>query len=181
MLQTTPAIVLSLQKHSDKASILHTYTRAYGRMNFIVYGAGSRRKSAAQFAPLSVVELSFDLQPTREIQTLSDISLRFIPQHDDMLRQCLRMYVAEVIYRCIHHPLMDEQVYDYVDQVARDIDTSSVVAGDDESRLVHLVQEFTQHLSELLGYGGEPMEELSNVKSLDIIQTLMGAVTVSQA
>ena len=38
MLATTDAIVLSLQPYSDKAHVLHAYTRAGGRFSFRVYG-----------------------------------------------------------------------------------------------------------------------------------------------
>lgn len=44
MLTTTEAIVLSLQPYSDKAHILHAFTRAGGRVNYVVYGLGRKKK-----------------------------------------------------------------------------------------------------------------------------------------
>ena len=43
-MSTINAIVLSLQPHSDKAHILHAYTREHGRVNYMVYGVGPTLK-----------------------------------------------------------------------------------------------------------------------------------------
>ena len=40
------AVILSLRPYSDRAHIVHTYTRACGRMNYMVYGLGKKKSSA---------------------------------------------------------------------------------------------------------------------------------------
>ena len=63
MLITTPAIVLNFQRRGDQSCVVHAYTRTHGRVNYMVYGAGSKKKSAGIYSPLSIVELTADLRP----------------------------------------------------------------------------------------------------------------------
>lgn len=73
MYSTTDAIVLSLQPHSDKAHVLHAYTRAGGRVNYMVYGLG-KKNAAGKYTPLSIVQLTTDDRSVRTAQ------LEFVPQ-----------------------------------------------------------------------------------------------------
>lgn len=141
MLTTTPAIVLSVVKHNDKSSILHAYTRVGGRVSYIMYGHRFRPE------PLSLVELTYDYQPTREIQTLKSISLShsFAPAGVDISRQCVSMFVAEVLLSVFRHPMEDEQMYAFLTSTVEDIQT----AADPEN--AHL--RFLMGLSENLGFG----------------------------
>ena len=67
MYSTTDAIVLSLQPHSDKAHVLHAYTRAGGRVNYMVYGLG-KKNAAGKYTPLSIVQLTTDDRSVRTAQ-----------------------------------------------------------------------------------------------------------------
>ena len=60
MLSTIDAIVLTLQPHTDKAHILHAYTRAGGRVNYRVYGLMSRKKNIGLYTPLSLLQITAD-------------------------------------------------------------------------------------------------------------------------
>ncbi len=125
MLLTTPAIVLSLQPYSDKAHLLHTYTRAQGRVNLLVYGLG-RKKSAAVYAPMSLVELTFDYQPTRSLQSLRQSRLLYVPQQTflDPRRQSVALFLAEVLYRTLRHPMEDSELFAYLASVVPELDTT---------------------------------------------------------
>ena len=131
MLVTTEAIVLNLQRHSDRSHILHTYTRSGGRINFMVYGAGSKKKSAALYAPLSLIEITADIRPDRPVPTLKEAHLLQPDTQESRLRQgtqdsrlghrprpmeeaSVKMFLAEVLFRILRHPMPDEALFQFL-------------------------------------------------------------------
>ncbi len=128
MLVTTEAIVLNLQRHSDRSHILHTYTRSGGRVNFMVYGAGSKKKSAALYAPLSMIEITADIRPDRPIPTLKEAHLLQPDAQDlhaghrsrlqlstfDFRLSSVKMFLAEVLFRILRHPMPDETLFRFL-------------------------------------------------------------------
>lgn len=136
---------MGLQPYSDRAHILHAYTRAGGRVNYMVYGLG-RRKSGAIYAPLSLIELSADVQPNRQLQTLRQARLLYVPSQamTDMRRQSVAMFVAEVLYRTLRHPMEDEVLFGYLEQVVGEVDRC------DDPENLHL--RFLVHLAALMGF-----------------------------
>lgn len=112
-----------MQKYSDKAVILHTYTQQAGRRNFMVYGAASRRKRATLPAPMTLVEVVWDDHSARELPALRDIHTLYVPAHaDDVRRQCVALFLAEVLFRILRHPLPDDDLFRLVEQTAVELD-----------------------------------------------------------
>ena len=128
MLITTEAIVLNLQRHNDRSHILHAYTYACGRVNYLVYGAGSKKKSAALYAPLSRIEITADIRPDRPVPTLKDARLlqaqNDISAQSDMVKSAVRMFLAEMLYRILKHPMPDEQMFRFISDSLQLLDQS---------------------------------------------------------
>lgn len=145
----TLAIVLHLAPHTDRASILHTYTRTSGRVPYMVYGVGSRRNAdkKALCEPLTLVELDADHLETRQFQQLRDIHLQYVPQHlrTDMSRRCVALFVAEILSSTLLHPMTDELLFDFLAQTVRSIDTC------DDPENEHL--RFLMSYIDYLGFG----------------------------
>ena len=117
MLNTTDAIVLSLQPHSDKAHILHAYTRASGRVNYMVYGLG-RKNTAGKYSPLSIVQLTADERSIRTAQ------LSFVPMTTvtDPYKRTIALFISEVLYHVLRHPMPDEPMFDFIAQAIQALD-----------------------------------------------------------
>lgn len=195
MLTSTEAIVLSLQPYSDKAHILHAFTRASGRVNYMVYGLG-RKKSAAQYAPLSLVELTADVQPNRSFQTLRQARLTYVPHQmpTDLRRQTVAMFLAEVLYRTLRHPMEDADLFDYLAGIVQELDTtpdpenlhirflvglaSLMGFGIDAEAHPELLQipatrtERQQQLQALCNYFADQIDDWQSPRSLDILMEL---------
>lgn len=149
MLTTTQAIVLSVVRQNDRSSILHAYTRACGRASFILYGHRAKPE------PLSIVELSYDHVPTRDIQTIKSIALSNTPAlrgkgvplggEGSPSRQCVSIFVAEILLSVFRHPLEDEYMFRFLCATVEDIRTCA------DPQNAHL--RFLLGLSENLGYG----------------------------
>jgi len=143
---TTTAIVLQLRAHSDRARILHAYTRAGGRGAYIVYGIGSRKKGTGVYTPLSLVELSVREGKNGSMPVVEQATLIYTPTHitTDIRRQTVAMFLSELLSHTLYQPMQDEPLFDYLMTVVEDLDRC------DDPENVHL--RTMQGLAERLGF-----------------------------
>lgn len=185
MLNTTDAIVLSLQPHSDKAHILHAYTRASGRVNYMVYGLG-RKNTAGKYSPLSIVQLTADERSIRSAQ------LSFVPMTTvtDPYKRTIALFISEVLYHVLRHPMPDEPMFDFIAQAIQALDEAEepqnfhidfliglaaklgfAIPEDDALMAVvpHTRTERQKKLRDLCAYFEEHVETWQDPKSLNIL------------
>ena len=181
MLVTTDAIVLSLQPHSDKAHMLHAYTRAGGRVNYMVYGLG-RKNTTGKYSPLSIVQLTTDDKSVRTAQ------LNFVPVSltTDPYKRAITLFISEVLYRVLRHPMPDEPMYDYIAQAVEDLDRSETPQNFHLQFLIGLAAKLgfamvkepemprtraqrQKVLQQLCKYFSEHVETWEDPKSLDVL------------
>ena len=125
MLSTTDAIVLSLQPHSDKAHLLHAYTRAGGRVNYMVYGLG-RKHAIGMYMPLSLIRITADHSPSRP-PTLKEATLLTTNdkrQTTNIHKQTVSLFIAEVLFHVLRHPMQDEPMFDFLEQAVQELDST---------------------------------------------------------
>lgn len=197
MLATTDAIVLALQKHSDKAHILHAYTRAGGRVNYMVYGLG-RKHPAGLYTPLSLVQLTAAYPPAASSRppVLKEATLLSGPQHavPSVTRQTVALFVSEVLYHVLRHPMPDETMFDFLALSAQQlgetdepqnfhisfltgfaaqlgfaIPETAEGIGNLTAGTPHTREERQHRLQKLCAYYAEHVETWQNPKSLDVL------------
>jgi len=181
MLSTTDAIVLSLQPQSDKAHILHAYTRAGGRVNYKVYGIG-RKNTTGKFSPLSIVQLTTDKSSVRTAQ------LTYVPvtTPTDPYKRTIALFLSEVLFHVLRHPMPDEPMFDFIAQAVQTLDQTDepqnfhlqFLAGfagklgfamEQEPDLPRTRAERQKQLQQLCAYFAEHVETWQNPKSLDVL------------
>ncbi len=153
MLLTTDAIVLSLQPHSDKAHVLHAYTRAGGRVNYMVYGLG-RKNAIGKYMPLSLIQITAD-HPVSGLPTLREASLLPLisnPLISNPSKQAISLFIAEVLYHVLRHPMTDEPMFDFLAQAIQSLDTTN------EPQNFHL--QFLADFAAKLGFAIDPSNPL---------------------
>ena len=134
MLSTTDAIVLSLQPHSDKAHLLHAYTRTGGRINYMVYGLG-RKNPRGIYTPLSLIQITADhdsLKPPtiKEATLLSSNRVSGLTSNSasgltsNIYKQTVSLFIAEVLFHVLRHPMTDEPMFDFLAQSIEELDTT---------------------------------------------------------
>ncbi len=123
-MRTTTAIILQLQPHTDRARVLHTYTRVHGRANYIVYGVGSKKKGTGAYAPLSLVELTIRDGHGGKPSVVEQTQLIYVPERTtyDVKRQSVALFLAELLSRVLYQPMQDEALFDYLMTVITDLD-----------------------------------------------------------
>jgi len=181
MLHTTDAIVLSLQPQSDKAHVLHAYTRAGGRVNYKVYGLG-RKNASGKYSPLSVVQLTADERSVRTAQ------LNYVPTTltTDPYKRAIALFISEVLFHVLRHPMTDEPMYDFIAQAVEQLDRTTEpqnfhllflmdfaaklgFAMPSEPDLPQTRKERQEVLKSLCAYFAEHVETWQNPKSLDVL------------
>lgn len=191
MLTTTDAIVLSLQPHSDKAHILHAYTRTDGRVNYMVYGLG-RKHSAGMYAPLSLLQITANSTPNRPA-SVRTAHLSFVPSSitTHPYKQTIALFLSEVLYHTLRHPMEDEALFAYIAQSVQLLDAEPEphdfhlrfliglaerlgFAIDENThpelyRTPHTRTERQQQLRQLCAYMEEHVDSWQSPRSLDVL------------
>ena len=153
MLQTTDAIVLALQPQSDKAHLLHAYTRAGGRTNYKVYGLG-KHHSAGLYMPFSLVRITADYPPAASaklpsVREVVPIGNGQSVTGNQIYKQTVRLFVSEVLFRTLRHPMPDEQLFDFL---AAAVNHMTSLDEDDQEEIANFHIVFLVSLAAQLGF-----------------------------
>ncbi len=127
MKTVSEGIVLHMQKYTDKSSILHVYTRDYGRMTYMVYGKrGKNNEYFLASEPFSLVEIEANHVTGRDIQTLEKISFSYINNGilQDIRKRSVAVFISEILYRTLRHPEPDTNLFDYLKNVVKTLNES---------------------------------------------------------
>ncbi len=129
MAEYTEGIVLHLSRFSDRAYILHTYTRSHGRMQYLVYGLHNKKGNIppAAVEPLSLIGMeTSDSLSGQRMPTLKQAHLLYSSAHlqPDIRRKTVALFLAEVLTRSLHLPMEDTDLFDYLRQLIRYLDTT---------------------------------------------------------
>ena len=185
------AIVLNIARYSDTGSIVHLYTAEHGRMQYAVYG----NKLKGVLRPLSIIEYTSTRRNNAPTQmgTLSSASLLYPLQRltIDVQRQCVAMFVAEVLASTLRHPMSDQPLYDWLCEVIQHLDQDAEISNlhlrflldyatylgigiDDTEHPEWFMapnnrSERQQRLRELIAYYEEYIEDFRAPKSLEVL------------
>ena len=185
------AIVLNITRYSDTGSIVHLYTAEHGRMQYAVYG----NKLKGVLRPLSIIEYTSTRRNNAPTQmgTLSSASLLYPLQRltIDVQRQCVAMFVAEVLASTLRHPMSDQPLYDWLCEVIQHLDQDAEISNLhlrfllDYATYLGIGIDNTEHpewfiapnnrserqqrLRELIAYYEEHIEDFRAPKSLEVL------------
>ena len=118
MLTKTTAIVLHNIKYGDSKMIVDMFTRAHGRMSFVVsIPKSSKSKLRKQFfQPLSMLSLEYDYRPKVQLQKIRNVAL-FHPYSSlpfDIDKLTVGMFISEFLYHSLYGEQQNEQMFDYI-------------------------------------------------------------------
>lgn len=185
------AIVLNIARYSDTGSIVHLYTAENGRMQYAVYG----NKLKGVLRPLSIIEYTSTRRNNapRQMGTLSDASLLYSPQRltIEVQRQCVAMFIAEILANTLRHPMSDQPLYNWLCEVIQHLDQDTEInnlhlrfmldyathlgIGIDDTEhpdwflAPNSRSDRQQRLRELTAYYEEHIEDFRTPKSLEVL------------
>ena len=144
------AIVLSTTKYSDTRNIVHLYTDQHGRMQYVTYG----NKLKGVLRPLSIIEFATTRRNNAPAQmgTVSSAALLYTPQRlsTNVQRQCVAMFIAEVLVSTLRHPMSDQPLFDWLCEIIQHLDQ------DDNITNLHI--QFLLEYATFLGIGIDDTE-----------------------
>lgn len=150
----TTGIIIHKTKYSDSATIITVYTREFGRVSYLVYGA-NKKKSANRTAllqPLSILDLEVSHSPGKDIQRIKEMRLEYqftgIPFNP--VKNALALFISEILFKSLRQTEPDEPLFLFLENSIQQLDCSH--AGVQNFHLV-----FLQKLTRYLGF--EPYVE----------------------
>lgn len=185
------AIVLSQTKYSDTGSIVHLYTAEQGRMQYAVYG----NKYKGLLRPLSIVEFTATRRYNAPNQ-LATLSTCQLVTHNAQLstsvqRQCVAMFIAEILISTLRHPMSDQPLFDWLCEVITHLSIDEDISNLHLQFLIEYAsylgigiddmkhpewfeappsrQERQQRLRALCQYYSEHIDDFRTPKSLDVL------------
>ena len=189
MTSKTQAIVLAWTRYKDNVSIAHLYTAENGRMQYVVYG----NKYRGILSPLSIVEITISHVTKNGLGVLTAATLVHVPQQltTDVKRQCVAMFITEILYKTLKHPLEDRALFTWLCSVIKTLDGRENIEnihiqflkdyanflgiGIDETEHTEWTippanrQQRQQLLRDLCAYYEEHIEDFSSPKSIDVL------------
>lgn len=119
-------------------------------MQYAVYG----NKYKGILRPLSIVEFTSAKRQNapQQMGSITSASLSYTPQllATDVQRQCVAMFIAEILSTTLRHPMSDQPLFDWLCEMIKHLDTDV-----DISNLhLHFLIEYASHL----GIGIDDME-----------------------
>ena len=149
MLTKTTAIVLHNIKYGDSKMIVDMFTRAHGRMSFVVTVPKSARSKIRKqfFQPLSMLSLEYDYRPKEQLQKIKEVTILhpYSSLPFDMDKLTVGMFISEFLYHSLYGEQSNEQMFDYISDSLQWFDSSPSPAAN-----FHLV--FMMRLSRFLGF-----------------------------
>ncbi|MDR1743098.1 MAG: DNA repair protein RecO [Dysgonamonadaceae bacterium] len=118
MFHKTQGIVLNIARYNDKYSIVHIFTRDFGRVSYLLPKTTGKRSKmrAALFFPLSLLELETEHHPLREIHRLKECEQSF-PLHDlcrSVGKVATAMFLSEFLSKALRETTENRQLYEFL-------------------------------------------------------------------
>ena len=118
MLTKTEAIVLHSLKYGDQRLIIDLFTRAHGRVSFIVpLPKSAKGKIKKQyFQPLTLLNIECDVRPQAALQKLHDVSLLApLPSlHYEPSKLAIALFLSEFLYHALKSEQQNEPLFQYI-------------------------------------------------------------------
>lgn len=149
MIHKTQALVLHHIKYSDTSIIVYTYTRAFGRMSFLVQGARKKnsRMKAGLFQPLFILDLDMYYKEKRQLQKIKEARnahpYQSIPH--DYIKTSICLFLAEILYKSLREEEPNPELFEFITSHMRVFDLK-------KQGLANFHLYFMTHLTKYLGF-----------------------------
>lgn len=145
----TEALVLHALKYGETQMIIDMFTRACGRLSFIIHlPKTSRGKLKKQlFQPLTLLSIETDVRPNMQLQKLHNAAILtpLASLQTDPTKLSITLFLAEFLYHALKGEQRNEPLFDYVASSLQWID-----GADGHVANFHLV--FLMRMARFLGF-----------------------------
>ncbi len=118
MLVTTEGIVLHFIKYGESSVITTIYTRDFGRQNYIVNAARSKKSAnkSSLLQPLFLVDMVAYQKPSRELHRIKELKSNHVYQNlpFNISKLSTAIFLAEILYKSINEQESYPELYDFI-------------------------------------------------------------------
>lgn len=123
------AIVIDIVKYSDTRNVVTLFSRQLGRLSTISASGNTKAGKArnALLRPLSVISAEINMNPTRELQHLGQISPAIIWRniYYNPYKTAIALYITEFLSRYLKDSAPDPVTFDFITNALAKFDTTS--------------------------------------------------------
>ncbi len=118
MYHKTQGIVLNNANYNDKYSIVHIFTRDFGRISYLLPKSRSKKSKTNNllFSPLSILNLEIEHLPLREIQRLKEVERQVLLYEigSDVTKVSLVFFLSEFLSKVLRETDNNALLFDYL-------------------------------------------------------------------
>lgn len=170
------AIVLNITKIRDGLAVVHTISGDYGRKSFLVR-TGAKAKMSS-FLPLNVVELSVTENSKSDLWHARPLAVSYplTGIRDDIRKNTITLFMAEVLYRTIKDGVGDREFYDWC---VKQILTLDALREDYSNFHIRFLLElctalgFRPEMSDIQPFCGEYRDEIEAFMTADAASSML--------
>ncbi len=113
---STRAIILKKVLYAGSSAIVTAYTEQYGVLSFMVRGLGKKGGKSATVQPLSLVEIEFNHKPSKQVQTLTHISLceHSSSVFENPYKITVALFLSEILFKTLREESPDSALFQYL-------------------------------------------------------------------
>src|SRR5690606_1794984 len=124
---TTKAIVLSSLKYGDTSLIVRALTESDGLKSYLLKGVLSSKKGKvkpAYFLPLMQLEIVANHRNKGTLESIREVKVAspYRTLHNDILKNSVVLFLAEMLGSSIHEQEQDQELFDYLEQALKWLD-----------------------------------------------------------
>lgn len=120
MIEKTRGIVLHQIKYTDSGTVVHLYTREFGRQSILIKGI--RRKKAGKhnimFQPMFILDLEIYFKASREMQLLKEVTAFYTPYeiYSDIKKSSVAIFLSEVLSSVLKEENPQSEMFDFISE-----------------------------------------------------------------
>lgn len=125
MLHTTRAVVLKTVRHGDRSVVLRSYTEAFGARSYMLR-ALRRGTTSVIPQPLDRLELVVTEDARHEMHAVREwrVERPYLRVKSEHARGLLLLFAQEVFHRTLREEVPDHELFDRVQQILEDVDST---------------------------------------------------------
>jgi DNA repair protein RecO (recombination protein O) len=157
MTHKTKGIVVRTTKYGETSLIVVIYTALFGIQTYIVNGVRSSKKTSTKanhFQPAAILDLVVHHQENKTIHRIKESGWSILYQHvlSNVVKNCIALYITELLHKCLKQPEKQQALYDFVEDVLLYLDIADMATA------ANLPLYFTVHLPQFFGFNMQDNE-----------------------
>ncbi|MGQ9845921.1 MAG: DNA repair protein RecO [Bacteroidales bacterium] len=129
MYDSIEGIVLKRIPYNDKANIVYVYTQTYGFLPIMIKKTSTLKDNHAAFIiPLGIIQFDIRINPTREIQFVSNVSTEYylLSLRENFDKLNIATFFSEFLYQILKYPHKDNNLYEFLKNFILKLDSLPV-------------------------------------------------------